>query len=383
YDYAYRQHDIYFTELNDGTKDPRITGSVTTGVPIEVGLYIKNKVEPDIAVDNLFLSVDINTSQATYIRNTTQLTPINEIYPEDIADSFMSVADSYIHNIPVGSIESQGYFYGYYQINPKVTSIDLPIDVTANFDMTIGTTTIPSPPIKLGKKMSLCTDNNFRYQPAKSIFNMVHQGYYDKDAGGTREYYNLPTQVVNRPGDFKVIALDPNDLDTLINVSTIVAVDLVDLSAFHDSNASCQQLSSAISPRIWIPFNNSNTASFNTAAIQTAIAEGRTSVSDATSFYANARPHTTFRITFNTTNDGNDDLVKTEVTTDGKYKILNFTELVQTIRNCAQDVDGNPNNTDTVASSCGNAGNTGITIDQLSTCMECVYGYNTKFICSR
>ncbi|MBD3824993.1 MAG: hypothetical protein IE916_10875, partial [Epsilonproteobacteria bacterium] len=33
YDYAYRQHDIYFTELNDGTKDPRITGSVTTGVP--------------------------------------------------------------------------------------------------------------------------------------------------------------------------------------------------------------------------------------------------------------------------------------------------------------------------------------------------------------
>ena len=371
YDYAYKQNDIYFTEKNDGSKNPKLVGSVDSS-SIEMAIYIKNEVDSDIQVNNFKLNVlDINTSQVIYRRESTKLTPIDSVTANTISDSSLEVSDSFIKNINIGDIGSNQYFYTYYDLEPQTSSLDMPIKVVANYDLTLSGESIPYF-LELGSQLNLCTDNNFRYQPAKSIFNIVHNNYYNNST----TYYNLPTQITNREGNFKVISLEPDNPDTLAPRSTIVAVEMIDASAFHDTNASCQQLSSSIAPRVWITFDDNVTSTmFDKQAIKDAITNNMTTLSDSTDFYKVARQNAAFRITYNAV-DNNGSIVQLDKIATNQYKIINYTELTDGISVCAN------NNTHSIESQCS-VNDAILTKSQLAQCMECVYGYQTKFICSR
>ncbi|MCF6310455.1 MAG: hypothetical protein L3J19_08325, partial [Sulfurimonas sp.] len=293
----------------------------------------------------------------------------------------------YIKDITIGSIDSNEHFYTYYSIDPQTSSIDMPLNLQARYNITVGSTTIPYT-LNLGSQIPICSSANFTYQPTKGLFNVVHNDYYNYDTGGTNKFYNIPTQVTRREGYFKVIAMDPANLDELKGQSTSVAVELIDASAFHDTDASCQEEASSISEKVQVFFeNNATSVMFNKSAIQDAIndlvAGGLTNTSD---FYATARENVAFRISYGLTNDGNDSLVQHEYDSlADEYKILNFTELVQNIGTCAQTVTYNTTpvqTTDQVAVACGNAG-TFISKKHYYACLECLYGRNTRFECSR
>ncbi|MFA5455921.1 MAG: hypothetical protein WC272_11465 [Sulfurimonas sp.] len=390
YDYAYKQQGIFFTEDNDGSHNPRIVGDVIPNEPIEAKFFIRNLVDSDVVVNNMFVGVyDINTSQATYIANSTKLAKIGQISPTALIDGTdVTVGSNYINDIEIGPIDSQEHFYVYYSLNPSTSNLDMPMTVRVNYDITLAGVTIPYELI-LGAQIPMCTDSGNAYNPnMETIFNVVHGDYYNYDIGGGNRYYNLPTQVTKREGNFKVIAMDPVNPDNLKPQSTSVAVELIDASAFHDTYASCNEINSSISERVQVFFDNNVTSvPFNKDAIQTAINNAVTSLTNSSDFYATARENVAFRVSYGLTNDGNDSLVQHEYdSATQEYKILNFTELVQDIGTCVQPVVYALNPTTQtatqVATACGNAG-TFISRKHYYACLECLFGINTRFECSR
>lgn len=393
YDYAYKQQGVYFTEENDGTQNPKLTGNVLTNEPIEMSFFIRNLVDSDITITDMNVSVsDINTSQTTYIRDTTRVALRTDVLPVPIADSSLQVSDSYIKGLNIGSMDSNDHFYVYYNLNPLVSTLNDPIKVTANYNITVAGVTIPYN-LTMGKNLNMCSSSNFAYTPSEGIYNIVHNNYYDLDIGGSNAYYNLPTQVVNREGNFKILSFDANNTNALAARGTMVGVELIDAAAYHDTEASCMEQASAISPRVWVllfdTVNEQNTTSvpFNQATIAAAIADRRTEplMTSSSEFYSYARENAALRIVYELTNDGNDDLLKITPGSKPNTYSINFTELVQDIGQCAKPV-WNPQNynnkTTNVAVACSNNSDK-MTARDIAVCLECVHGYNTKRICSR
>jgi hypothetical protein len=386
YDYAYKQQGIYFTEENDGTQYPRIVGDVIPNEPIEAKFFIRNLVDSDIAVTDMLVDIyDINTSQATYVANSTKLAKIGDISPVDLIDGTdISIGGDYINNVNVGSIDSQEHFYVYYSLDPSTSNIDIPLNVRANYNITHNGVTIPYE-LTLGAQVPLCTNSGFVYTPQKGIFNVVHNDYYNYDVGGANRYYNLPTQVTKREGNFKVVAMDPSNLDTPSGVSTIVAVEMIDASAFHDTEASCKEMSSSISPKVWVFFENNATSSmFNKDAIDNSIALNMTQLNNSSDFYTYSRENAAFRISYNS-NPETDDIFKvTPGKKAGTYDV-DFPALIDYYgTSCSQTIvydKDKDKTTDQLPVACGN--NSDLTAEQVQACMECIFGYKTKLTCSR
>ncbi|QOY55010.1 hypothetical protein HUE87_01835 [Candidatus Sulfurimonas marisnigri] len=393
YDYAYKQQNSYFTEDNNGTENPRISGTIISGEPIETTIFIRNLVDSDIIVSDMFVDIaDINTSQANYISNSTKLAKIGDITPNNLADGTdvtigNDLGGDNIKNIDIGSINSNEHFYIYYSIDPTTSTIDIPINVQARYNITVAGVTTPYT-LQLGSQMSMCSESNFNYEPTSGRFNVVHNDYYDYDAGGTNRYYNLPTQVTSRAGNFKVLSMNKNNFDELNATSTLVAVELIDAGVFHDTYASCEEIESSISEKIWVFLNDSTSTMFDSAALEAAIGLNNTITSSA-EFYQNSRQNAAFRLSFPVSNDGNDSLVQLSwpPNAQNEQKIENFSEIVQVVGACSKPVVYPLNATQTsiatqAAQACGNSGNF-ISQKHIQACMECIYGTNTRFICSR
>lgn len=404
YDYGYEQNGLPFTEENNGTKLPYISGYLPNTADINVSIYIRNQENSDISANNVMLNInDINASEAIYKRNSVAVTYPNQFVPTAKTDAAwpLIVSDTYIHNIPLGNIAGSEYAYAYYGLTPQaVGDINMSIVGTFSYDLTItlpnGTTlTLPYSSTIGGSRLPMCSSNNFSYTPEWGIFSVVNAGLYD--SATANRYYDLTTQVAKRPGNFRVASFEKSALDTPKPVSTAVAVELIDASQFHDTDAACQEPSSAVSPRIWVTFdNNVSQINFNKDTIAYAITNGMVSdaitgkpitLANAEDFYKTATPNAAFRVSYNATNDGNQSLVQIAPGTPStNTQILNFTQLVQDVQHCAQPVEipSNPGNTTTLVSvACGNAGNQGIDKHNFAICMECLYGYNTTVLCSR
>jgi len=388
YDYAYQQQNIYFTEKNDGTKLPRIVGNVQTHEPIEVKVYIRNQVESDIEVNDMIVNVvDINTSQAKYIRDTTMLANNGDIIASPIPDSDLNVSDSYIKDIPIGTIQSNDFFYLYYNLDPAQSDLNISLDVEADYTLTFDNgTTIPYH-LVLGENMSMCSSSDFKYSPAKGIFNIVHNDYYNLDTshdGPDMSYYNLPTQVSSRVGNFKVLSMDPENIDELKANSTIVAVDMIDASAFHDTNASCAELSSAITKRVWVQIGNEDanatSAPFDFAALQAAISNGNTDITTPEEFYKTARQNTAFRVSYNTM-DENGSIPYISKDNNGNNITLNWRE-EWTGEECSTPM-GDTGASEDVRNKTATYCNATSASFNVKDCMECIYGIHTKVVCSR
>jgi len=348
YDYAYKQEGKYFTEDNDGSQDPRIVGDLTLGEDINVTIFVRNLVDSDIDVTDFYLDIiDINTTEATYIRQTTSIAQIPNIIPTPIDDGDIVVSDSYIKDIDIGTMSSNDYFYIYYSLDPKNDDIDMAINVQARYNLTLSGITIPYI-LDLGGDIDLCSSTNFAYTPVPGAFTVAHQSYYNS----SNTFYNLPTQITSREGNFKVLAFDDTDTSTLDTLKdfpnkTSVAVELIDISAFHDTFTSCKELESAISPRIWVDFDaNTSSTAFNQAVLMAASARenliesegGPTSVlPNSYDFYKVANENTAFRISYITDLNNTGLLQYTEDNVSG-VKILNFVEVVQTVGKCSQKV---------------------------------------------
>lgn len=404
YDYGYEQNGVPFTEENNGFEMPYVRGHLPSTSDINVSIYIRNKENSDVSANNVRLNInDINTSQAMYQRNSVAVTFPDAYLPIAKTDAAwpVSVDDAYVHNIPLGDIAGNKYAYAYYGLTPVgVGDINMPIVGTFSYDLTIplanGTVlTFPYSSTIGGTGLPMCSVENFSYTPIWGIFSMVDAGLYD--SATANRYYNLTTQVAKRPGNLRIAAFDANLTDTPKALSTTVAVELIDASLFHDVDAACHEPSSAVTPRVWVTFdNNVSQVNFNKATIDMAIANGMVSdgitgaaitLANAEDFFKTATKNAAFRVSYNVTNDGNDSLIQTAPGTPAtNTQILNFTQLVQDIGQCSQPVEipNNPSNTTmNVAVACGNAGNQGIDKHNLAICMECLYGYNTNILCSR
>ena len=394
YDYAYKQQGKYFTESNNGSNDPRIVGDVLTSEDVNVTVFIRNLVDSDIDVTDMYVDIfDINTTQAKYVRQSTHLAIIPNIIPEPIPDSDLLVTDSSIRDIDIGTISSNDYFYIYYTLDPAVSNLDMPLSVTANYNLTIDNITIPYN-LVLGAHIELCSTSNFDYTPVEGRFNIVHNDYYNDSFS----YYNLPTQVTSREGNFKVISLDPDDLNTLqaIPNNTKVAVEMISMAGFHDTFTACKELDSAITPRVWVTIDaNSTSSPFNSATLFEASQKlnadygASSELPNGWDFYKKANENTAFRVSFNL--DDNESFIlqwaEDNATTPPKYTILNFPSAAQT-GECSHPVNftplhgGTKTNVTRAATACGNAG-TAISESQFDACNECLYGKNTALVCSR
>jgi len=369
YDYAYSQYGQYFTKDYNQTKGPYLEGYIHSGVPVDVKLYIKNEENSDLTADDVKINIlDINTTQAHYKSSSTKISYYKSLEKTSISDSDLQIADnkSYVQNIPIGKVKGLEYFYTYYSLDTKTAHLDMPIKARVDYNLTLPigndeSITIPYR-VYLNSGIPMCSNANFQYAPVKGIFNIVHHDYYDADQGGSKHYYNLPTQVTQRVGNFKVLSMDPKHLDTLKGTSTIVAVDMIDASAFHDTNASCTELSSRISPRVWVTLEDNATSTLFDQTVVKA------------NFYKEARRNAAFRISYNTTVDGNNSLVKISKN-NSLYNIDNYSKVVGSLTECPNSRMG------TVSHNCHNG--QGLNKGELTACMECLYGGNTHLICSR
>ena len=387
YDYAYKQQGKYFTEENDGSQDPRLVGDIVNGEPVQATIYIKSMVDSTIQIQDMKLDVsDINNTQADLNTSSVTLAKVGVLLPITPTYTTGTIGEEdFINNIDIGTLDQNDYFYVYYTLNPTTTALDMPITVEANYNLVLDSTSVAYK-LRLSQDIPLCTGGSYDYSPYTGVFNVVHNNYYNS----TTQLYNMPTQVTSRAGNFKVISTSEADHDQLEPKSTIVAVELINAAAFQTTDASCRELDSAISERVWVIFdNNVSEVMYDEAGLEAALGLNN-NISTAAEFYANANENTSFRVSYNEIKDNNGSLIDHTLLTDGTYIINNFTELVQDIGKCAQPVQyplgasGNTGTATTVATACGNASDTNsISPAFYQACMECLYGYNTKFVCSR
>jgi len=389
YDYAYTQNGKYFTEDNDGTQPPRLTGDVVEGEPIEMTIFLKSQVDGTIQIQNMEIHVsDINTTQAEYIPNTgdsnltnaTKVAKVGELYPHKVnVNAGTASGMDYIHDIPIGTLDQNEYFYLYYSLDPQQDEMNMPINVQATYNLQLSGLGTPVPyTLTLSEEIPLCSTNNFEYTPAKGIFNVAHNDYYtyDTSSSGTK-YYNLPTQVTKREGNFKVLAMDETDFDELRfdHVPTVVAVEMIDAGAFHFTQASCKEMASSISERVWVIIDeNTTSASFNQTALQAAIDNNLTKISTTDEFYTKARQNAAFRITYNSSD------INGSITSLIKNGTNDYSLAYTLTGQCNQDMDGSGLATDDDVTTYCLAN---MTTRDLKNCMECIYGIDTRFICSR
>jgi len=100
------------------------------------------------------------------------------------------------------------------------------------------------------------------------------------------------------------------------------AVDMINAQAFHDVNASCDEPDSAISPRVWVVLNNTNSTPFDQATLQKAISNHMTTLTNSYAFYKQARRNAAFRVEYNT--EANGSLINVKTISKVKYKLTNF-----------------------------------------------------------
>jgi hypothetical protein len=409
YDYTFKQNGVYLTRYDDNlTATPRLTGTVTDNDDLTVTLYIRNQEDSDVDAKNLSLSItDINTTQAVYKRESVAIINPDEVVAKPVADSSLIVSDSYVQNIGFEDVGGTQYIYAYYTLTPDLPAssnheLDMLLNASFSFDLVLpladgSEITIPSQATLGGTNLPICADAGSGYITEKywSFFNV------QDTALSSTEFYNIPTQVVGRMGNFTITAYDKNASDYKTganretNSTTLIGVDLIDAGAFHDIIATCSETTAGISPIIWMNFDNSDKIDFRAKLQSIASAcqldassnDCQTYITDANDYFPNAIQSAAFRIHYLTTNDGDEDLIKTEPgNVAGNVKLLNFTELVQDIHTCKQPVRKFPGSdlyTELVPVACANAGNQGLNPFELQRCLECLFGYNTSHICSR
>jgi uncharacterized repeat protein (TIGR01451 family) len=266
YDYAYKQNNRYFTEKNKGNNPPRIVGTVQPNSPIEVSIYFRNNENSDIKASNAVMDVyDINTQQAVYARNTTDVTYPGDFYRTHINDSSMHVADGYIRGIPLGDIDGKQFLYTYFTLDPgSTTDINMSLNADINYTLLLKDYQGNIVPInyvaELGSnRVPICTGSGgYVYQPGYNTYNVETSSLVGQ------QKYNLYTQVAGRPFAVDIVSYSPDNGYNDRNVSAEwLKVELIDAGAFHDINASCTERDANVTAPISLWYTHNGTATGN------------------------------------------------------------------------------------------------------------------------
>lgn len=401
YDYAYSQDGFDFTEDNNGSINitPHISGTLATANPVFTKLFVRNNEEGSLANNVVLRISDLNSTRIAFPLSTADLN-LSKTEPDGIV--FTPVTTFNVHNasniefLYANLLNFQQGVYSQFYLQPSASgAINVPLNMYLDFNFTIQNQSFNINNLPLKDKVPLCTTGGYSYQPAFGAFNVVQQNAY---LGSS--VYDIPTQVAERVDNFLVLAHDTTDATTInneLNVTTIVSVELIDVGSFHDATIACNDPGNSITPRVWVTFeNNVSRVNFNKTTIDNAIALGMVSdqiandpnpITSAEEFFSHAVRNTAFRVNYNAVNDDGE-LVQLEPISGASgthYNVTNFPDVVK-LGECLNDVDGNLNNTDTVATFCSNAGSpypSAMSPAELAVCMECVYGYSVKSECSR
>jgi len=386
YDYAYGQNDRYFTEEYDPAEGPRLVGSVLTGTKVDVRMSIQNNHDSEIPAKNVKFSIlELDTDVVEYEPDSVYVTNPGELTPTHIEDNSngMNVSADQILNVPIDDLDAQEKFFVYYSVDPKVGNLDTPLKMKISYDLdlplsSVQTITLHQSAI-VSEETPICSGSNFDYTPKWGTFNIE-----DASHSGT-DKYNLYTQVVNKPFDFNIVTYDKDDINSPKGVNTIVAIELIDASPYHDVNTSCADPESAITKRVWVIVGDGtdNPNAITPISIETAVNEGMTSTT-VEDFFGTAKENAAFRISYNVLNE--DRALIDWVKNRNRYVIKNFDKLVRDYSRCVNPVEHPRNSsrtTNNVSVACGNAGNRGISAKRFALCNECLYGYNTEVVCSR
>jgi len=274
YDYTYGQNGTYFTAPNE--TNASIDGTFSTSTPINIKLYFRNKENSDVTIQNLKVDIDpIDIKKAKYHQNSVYVMPPGSLRTSVTPDSS---ADSYIHGIEIGNGDfgSLDYFYTYYSLDATLSNIsDMLINAILHYSLTI---TVDNTELDLGAQMSsiqsmeMCK-NDSSYEPEPGMFNVVQAG--ETKSTDPYYYFNIPTQVVNRVGNFLLESMDPDDLNKskAVTQETNVSISMVNMAGFHYTNATCTDpdTSIAIGAPVTAHFNtNDNNITINKNAMRTA-----------------------------------------------------------------------------------------------------------------
>ena len=366
YDYTYGQNSHF--QIAPSIKPARIEGSFTNN-PIDVKLYFKNQENSDVTLSNLQLNIDPIDANTTYKSNSTYITKPGNPSQEFVDDSGRETGPNKDNNISIGTVGSLEYFYTYYSLNHSQSDINASINATLLYDLSIDindkTITLGNQALSI-ERMPACQSDSY-YQPVPGLFNIVHNG--ETKADNPYYYFNLPTQIVNRPGNYKIESMDPDNLDSSKKLAetTEVALEMIDVAGFHYATATCtdQNASIASNKRVWVKIDADTSLS---DISQTAIANA--------GFFSRAIENAAFRISYNS--DANGTLLTLKELGNDQYQLQNFS---------ATPGDKCTNSNNDIVTYCGNDGqgpdNNGMNQSEVEACMECIYGIHTQVTCSR
>ncbi|MDD2828275.1 MAG: InlB B-repeat-containing protein [Sulfuricurvum sp.] len=321
YDYSLKQ-DGRFLNLDRSNPLPHITQGISSS-PLELTVYLKNK-EADIIAQDISMKADLNASRfdytmsdKMYVSNINGSAFIDRGVPADNSpenctyqtasgntlssqgcvaylDNNLLTTDDDQRRVRkgIGSLGSEQYIYNQFTLMPKaiggaIGDINESLGLTIDYQITAGGVTMPYTDYVLGSAtVPICTQVS-SYTPTWGLFNVVQNGLKTN---------NLTTQISRKPFDVDVIydstiATGDNAAPT-VNVNTTVQVEMIDVDAFADVNASCANPGASVSEPVYVPI------AFTPAKYQTKVA------SQDSSYYNFALKNGAYRVWYFTDSNG-------------------------------------------------------------------------------
>ncbi len=168
------------------------------------------------------------------------------------------------HNIRkgLGSLDALDYIYTKFTLQPNVsgvTDINESLGLTLDYHITVDTTNITYNNYELGSiNVPICQQSH-AYNPTWGQFNVVRS-----DQTSANNTNNIYTQISRNPFNASIIfdsdiASGTNEAPaTGSDVNTTLLVEIIDMDAYGDINASCSNPDSSLSTPIFVTTNFTN-----------------------------------------------------------------------------------------------------------------------------
>ena len=368
YDYSIKQDGHYLDIDRDAYPIARLDSTLSSS-DLEIVVFLKNR-EADIIAQGIAIKADVNDSRFGHVGNIFTSNKNGSTLIDRGAPSSSSTLCDYNkngdnsadntgctngHDIRKGngSLDAGDYIFTKYKLQPKginsLQNIDEPLGLSLKYYIVAGGTKIEYPDYILGSQNVPLCPPTASYQPAWGNFNVVRSG----QSGNIKN--NLYTQISRKSFDSTVVfdssPLTGDNEAPISDVNTTVLVEIIDVGAFGDINASCANPDSSLSTPIFVPIN------FTNASYQANLA---TQSSDYFNF---AVKNAAFRVWYFNHNDGTLIQNWSASTTNSNKTLLSITDLYQsdTHTQCA--------------SSCS--------IESSSECFTCIKERYAQPLCSR
>jgi hypothetical protein len=268
YDYAIKQDGRYLSVDRQAYPVAQLDSSITSS-PLDVLVYLKNK-EADLPAEGIAIKSDVNNSRFTMTTNMSTsnvngTTLIDRGTPDfanplcaydkngDNATTNHGCTDGHDVRKGLGSLGSQEYIYFKYQLNPQEISgifgdVNESLGLSIKYYTTAGGNKVEYPDYTLGGVNVPMCPPTVGYNPAWGQFNVVKRDSVKN---------NLVTQISRKPFDVDVIfdsspSTGNNEAPTT-TITTTVEVEMIDVGAFGDINASCANPDANVSKALLVP----------------------------------------------------------------------------------------------------------------------------------